>query len=97
MKVDSNIKVLIIDDDNSQLILVSEILKTMNIDSITCNNPQETLHIIEREKIDIIFTDIQMPELNGFELIKHIRNVHFPISKSILVIALSATPSHLFS
>ncbi len=68
-------KILIIDDDPSQLTMISEQLKQKGIIATTCLNPSAALEIIEKEPFDIIFTDIQMPELNGFELIKHIRRI----------------------
>ena len=78
-------KILIIDDDPSQLTMISEQLKNKGITATTCLNPGVALEMIAKEPFDIIFTDIQMPELNGFELIKHIRNV-----TAAPVIALSA-------
>jgi len=77
--------ILIIDDDPSQLTMVSEQLKNKGITATTCLNAGTALEMIEKESFDIIFTDIQMPELNGFELIKHIRNI-----TKAPVIALSA-------
>ncbi len=78
-------KILIIDDDQSQLTMVSEQLKNKGITATTCQNPYEALSIIEKECFDIIFTDIQMPGLNGFELIRYIRG-----ATATPVIALSA-------
>jgi signal transduction histidine kinase/FixJ family two-component response regulator len=78
-------KILIIDDDPSQLTMISEQLKNKGITATTCLNAGTALEMIEKESFDIIFTDIQMPELNGFELIKHIRNI-----TKAPVIALSA-------
>jgi len=71
----SSPNILIIDDDPSQLTMISEQLKQKGITAATCLNPSTALEMIEKETFDIIFTDIQMPELNGFELIKHIRNI----------------------
>jgi len=78
-------KILIIDDDPSQLTMVSEQLKNKGITATTCHSPYIALEMIGKEPFDIIFTDIQMPELNGFELIKHIRSI-----TGIPVVALSA-------
>ncbi len=71
----SSPKILIIDDDPSQLTLISEQLKQKGITATTCLHASAALEMIEKEPFDIIFTDIQMPELNGFELIKHIRRI----------------------
>ncbi len=42
-------------------------------DPITTNNPQDALTLILNEKLDVLFTDIKMPQLSGFDLINQIR------------------------
>jgi signal transduction histidine kinase/CheY-like chemotaxis protein len=87
---DSDLKILIVDDDNSQLVMVSEQLKRIGIEGTMCNNPVSAIELLEKETFDMILTDIQMPELNGFEFIKLIRNSHLSNATSIPVVALSA-------
>lgn len=38
-----------------------------------CNNGEMALAILERQKIDVMFTDIRMPKMNGIELVEHIQ------------------------
>ncbi|HOU67079.1 MAG TPA: hybrid sensor histidine kinase/response regulator [Paludibacteraceae bacterium] len=83
-------KVLVIDDDPSQLTMISEQMKSRGLLCTTCDNPYSALEIIEKNSFDIIFSDIQMPGFNGFEIVKRIRNAHFSNAKTIPVIALSA-------
>jgi signal transduction histidine kinase/CheY-like chemotaxis protein len=87
---DSNLNILIIDDDKSQLVMVAEQLKSLGIKSVICNNPFSALEMLEKNSFDMVLTDIQMPELNGFEIIKQIRNGHLPNASTLPVIALSA-------
>ncbi|MFA6779387.1 MAG: ATP-binding protein [Paludibacteraceae bacterium] len=82
--------VLVIDDDQSQLTMVSEQMKRLGLLFTTCDNPYSALEIIEKNTFDIIFSDIQMPGFNGFEIVKRIRNAHFRNARTIPVIALSA-------
>lgn len=66
-------KVLIIDDEEAQRTLTSEILSKTNIITKTTNSALKALTILENESFDFVLTDIQMPEMDGFELLKNIR------------------------
>ncbi len=84
-------KILFIDDDPVQLNLYSELLKREGFLTKTCKNSLEALSMIEKERFDIIFSDIQMPDMNGFELVERIRMGTFKGAKTVPVIALSAS------
>ncbi|MHA7942638.1 LytR/AlgR family response regulator transcription factor [Formosa sp. 3Alg 14/1] len=68
------IKCLIIDDESLAIKVIEDHLK--NFDHIeivaTFNNPLKAYPIIEREKIDVIFLDINMPQLSGFAFIENL-------------------------
>ncbi|MBP1840344.1 LytR/AlgR family response regulator transcription factor [Formosa algae] len=68
------IKCLIIDDESLAIKVIEDHLK--NFDHIeivaTFNNPLKAYPIIESEKIDVIFLDINMPQLNGFAFIENL-------------------------
>lgn len=77
------LKMLIVDDDW----LISDSLKSLddwherNIDVVgTAENGKEAIFWMEKENLDIILTDIRMPEMDGIELTKHIyeteSNIH---------------------
>jgi DNA-binding LytR/AlgR family response regulator len=67
-----NISCLIVDDEPMALNLVeSYVLKTPFLNLIKkCNSGIEALHYLEEEKVDLIFLDIQMPDLTGLQLAK---------------------------
>lgn len=84
-------KVLILDDDDTQLTLISEILSHSNIDVYALKDPEEALKTMESQDIDLVLTDIQMPSINGFEFVKLIRqSPQICHSGSLPIIALSA-------
>ncbi len=89
---DMPIKVLVLDDDDTQLTLVSEVLShESNVTVFTQKDPMEALKTLEREDINIILTDIQMPSINGFEFVKLIRqSPHISNSDTLPILALSA-------
>lgn len=83
-------KAFIVDDDILQLTVTTELLRKVGILCDTCTNPQEALSRLEKGNYDIILSDIQMPEMDGFELIRQIRESHIEHIKNTPVIALSA-------
>ena len=91
LNVDTNKKILFIDDDIVQLNLLSELLKNEGFTPVICNDSTDALNLIQNTSFDLIFTDIQMPDMNGFELVDRIRMANIRGSKTIPVIALSAS------
>ncbi len=87
----SDRKILFIDDDAVQLNLFSEQLKSYGFIPSVCNKSLDALALIQKTKYDIIFSDIQMPDMNGFELVERIRMGQFENAKTVPVIALSAS------
>ncbi|MCL2650389.1 MAG: ATP-binding protein [Candidatus Azobacteroides sp.] len=84
-------KILFIDDDIVQLNLYSELLKSEGFQTTICRNPLDALSLIQTSQFDLIFTDIQMPGMNGFELVERIRMGTFNGAKTLPVVALSAS------
>lgn len=91
------LRVLIIDDDRIQMHLteamlhnVSEEVKGLKIETVCCEQPEELVAQLQAQTFNLLFTDIQMPAMNGFELLKHLRNLSLPQAQSIPVIAITA-------
>ena len=63
------ITIIVIDDDLSILSLIEELLKQKNINSITFNNGKEAFEQMENFNFDLVITDIQLPEMNGFHFV----------------------------
>lgn len=90
--------ILLIDDDRIQLTLNETMLRDLFTHlqaSHTpvihcCTQPDELFKFIQSEPADLILTDIQMPALNGFELLKAIRNLNTPQAQTVPVIAITA-------
>ncbi|MCX6076733.1 MAG: response regulator [Campylobacterales bacterium] len=67
--------ILSVDDNQNNLFTLSVLLHTQkNIKSIEVLTAKEALHVLLTEKIDLILLDVQMPEINGFELAKMIKS-----------------------
>jgi len=70
------IKCIIIDDEPLSISVIKNHLNEFkNIELLaTFNNPIEALSIIENNKIDVIFLDINMPKMSGLEFVKTLKN-----------------------
>jgi CheY-like chemotaxis protein len=88
---------LIIDDDSIQLQLTKDMLLSLTSSEknvirtiVCCQHPEEVFERINEEEFDIIFTDIQMPAMDGFHLLEAIRNIPCKQAQDIPVVAITA-------
>jgi len=73
-EVDLNGKrVLVVDDESSQLALTKELIKAKGMVCDTAINGKEALRLLKTAHYDLVLTDIQMPEMDGFELVAAIK------------------------
>jgi DNA-binding response OmpR family regulator len=66
-------RILIVDDDELVLMAMRELLKSQNYEVLTFTRGSEALNKIDQEVLDLMILDIVMPEMDGFELCKKIR------------------------
>jgi CheY-like chemotaxis protein len=66
-------KILIIDDEKITLQLVEEVLTKYGHNVETADSGNRGLHMFERNNYDMIITDINMPDINGFKVAQFIR------------------------
>ena len=66
--------ILIVEDEEIERNLVSEVLVTLGYDAISAENGLKAIEIMKERNVDLILTDIHMPEMNGLELLKQIRS-----------------------
>lgn len=91
-------RILLIDDDRILLNLTEVMIYDLfnhaqhSIPPVIkcCTQPEELFKLIASETFDIVFTDIQMPAMNGFELLQKLRSLDVPQAKNIPVIAITA-------
>ncbi len=78
--------VLIIDDEKNQRQMLVGYLTKKGVQAIGCERASEALSIIKERPVDFVFTDYQMPEMTGMELLTNIKK----INPEILVIIFTA-------
>lgn len=81
-----DLNVLIVDDNNLNIIVLKKLLESINIHADTAENGKIALQKIELKKYHLIFMDIHMPEMDGYEASKLIRNN----DKDVIILGLSA-------
>lgn len=84
------LKVLLIDDDKIQLNLTSAMLKQNGLEAVCCEQPDELIDHLRNETFDVLLTDVQMPAINGFDLLKLLRASNIPQAQTIPIIAVTA-------
>jgi len=82
--INSKYNILCVDDNKNNLFTLNALLTTIeNVNSIEVLGSKEALDVLLTTKIDLILCDIQMPDINGFELAKMIKSnkktKHIPI------------------
>jgi len=81
-------KILIVDDEET---LTWSMAKSLSKDKdkyevMIANNGREALNVLERERIDLVISDIRMPDINGLDLLVRIKK-EFPQTKVIIMTA----------
>ena len=66
-------RLLLIDDDPNLILLVKDYLEFRGYEVITAENGREALEVLERDIPDMIICDVMMPEMDGYSLVKHVR------------------------
>jgi len=67
------VSILIVDDEDATRQLCRDIASEIGLEVRTASTTDEALEILERSPVDIVVTDLKVPELGGIELLKHIR------------------------
>ncbi len=85
-------KILVVDDIPTNVTLVSAIIKKLNVASETAESGEEALEKIESFKPQIVLLDLMMPDINGWDLIKAIREKY--TKEQMVIIVTSAITDH---
>lgn len=89
--VDRDVYCLLVDDDPLQLALTEEYLRQNHVEVSSCTDPFSVVALLQKTSFDAVITDIQMPGMDGYQLLESIRNSGIPGTENLPVIALSAS------
>ena len=85
--------VIAIDNDEVLLLMLKEMYAQEGIHCDTCTNAAELMEMIRRKEYSLLLTDLNMPEINGFELLELLRSSNVGNSKTIPVVVTTASGS----
>ena len=75
------IRVLVVDDDTKMRELLLDTLSALGYQTLGAQDGEEALSLLDKEKIDLVVTDIRMPKMDGVVLLGEIKkkNPHLPV------------------
>lgn len=88
----SSFNVLAVDDIPLNLLLVQKMLSKFNFKMRTASGGQQALDAVAQEKPDLILLDLMMPGIDGFEVLRRLRED--PATADIQIVILSALNSN---
>jgi two-component system chemotaxis response regulator CheY len=75
MAYDKNMKVLVVDDFSTMRRIVKNILRQLGfVNILEADDGTTAVGILERERVDLIISDWNMPQMTGIELLRHVRS-----------------------
>lgn len=84
-------KILIVDDEAHLRMLIQQALEELEdegVELLTASNGEEALQIIREERPALVFLDVMMPKLSGFDVCRHAREALGP--NAIYIVLLTA-------
>ena len=80
------LKLLVVEDDAASLELMTEVFTSLKAEVRPVNDSEKAAGIVNQEKFDGIFLDLEMPKLNGFDLARMIRKSSWNKSTPIIIV-----------
>lgn len=85
--------VIAIDNDEVQLLMLKEMYAQEGVHCDTCTDAAELMELIRRKEYSLLLTDLNMPGINGFELLELLRSSNVGNSKTVPVVVTTASGS----
>jgi DNA-binding response OmpR family regulator len=73
-------QVLVVDDDENIRNLLSAFFSLHGYEAASAGNGKEALDILKNKPCGLVMTDLDMPEMNGLELVDTIRQLNIPVT-----------------
>ena len=90
---DRNLNVAAIDNDEVLLLMLKEMYAQEGIHCDTCTDAAELMEMVRRKEYNLLLTDLNMPGINGFELLELLRSSNVGNSQTIPVVVATASGS----
>ncbi len=87
-------RILVVDDEENARIGLSKLLEREGFEVESVSNGYEALNYLNQRQVNVIVTDINMPEMNGITFLKEL-NKNFPASNVIMITAYGGVESYI--
>ena len=67
-------KILLVEDEATLAVIIRDTLKSQDFEVLTADNGEQGLQMFFREHPDVVVADVMMPNMDGFEMVRRIRN-----------------------
>jgi CheY-like chemotaxis protein len=85
-----NITVLLVEDDKVNQLVAANFLKKWGVNVVVANNGIEAVDLVKSKKFQLVFMDLNMPLMDGYEATRQIRNMNDSYFQQVPIIALTA-------
>lgn len=87
-------RILVVDDEENARIALSKILSREGYEVASAGNGYEALNYLRGKEVELIITDINMPEMNGMAFLRELNRCH-PASNVIMITAYGEVESYI--
>lgn len=72
-------RILVVEDDKNMQILMTTVLQQQGYNVLCARNGEEALGLLDTHHVDLLISDIMMPEMNGYELTESLRQADYQL------------------
>jgi two-component system, response regulator, stage 0 sporulation protein F len=87
-------RILVVDDEENARVALSKILSREGFEVASAGNGYEALNYLRGKEVELIITDLNMPEMNGIAFLRELNRCH-PASNVIMITAYGEVESYI--
>jgi two-component system, OmpR family, alkaline phosphatase synthesis response regulator PhoP len=88
-------RILVVEDHPLIAELVETRLRIEGMEALKCTSGREALAVIAREALDVVILDIMMPDVDGYEVLHHIRSLASTATLPVIFLTAKSTPADI--
>ncbi|HPC46257.1 MAG TPA: response regulator, partial [Candidatus Latescibacteria bacterium] len=80
----SNLRLLLADGDRSSLTIMQEITAQWGHQVLACRSVAEAVSAMDAHKVDVVVTDLVLPDGSGLDLVRHAHEIDVPVASIVI-------------